>query len=78
MDSSYFSASDGHLWVKMESSSLVALEANFIWGVEVPVLVPGLATASYGTSLLLHLVLLPMVMLLLFFIIMLRLMPYHS
>ena len=78
MDSSYFSASDGHPWVKMESSSLVALEANFIWGVEVPVPVPSFSTAGYGTSLLLHLVLLPMVMLLLFFIIMLRLMPYHS
>ena len=54
MESSYFSASDGHPWVKMESSSLVALEANFIWGDEVPVPVPGLATAGAGPSLLLQ------------------------
>ena len=55
MDSSYFSAPDGHPWVKMESSSLVALEANFIWGDEVPVPVPGLATAGAGPYLFLHL-----------------------
>ena len=33
----------------------VALEDWFLWGVEVPVPVPGLDMAGYGPSLLLHL-----------------------
>ena len=38
----------------MKYLSLVALEDHFIWGVEVPVPVPGLATAGAGPSLLLQ------------------------
>ena len=55
-----------------------ALEARFLWGVEVTTPVPGLASASSGPSLFINLGLIPHVDVLTFFVIMFRLLSSHS
>ena len=56
----------------------VSLEARFLWGVEVPIPVPGLDSSSSSTSLFLNLGFIPRGDVLTFFVIMLRRLPSYS